>query len=280
MANGMSRHVSLILIGLCLLTAIAGCRRRPDGVLGKEDMAQLMADIHVGESVVEATPSAFPTDSAKRAFRQSIYMRHGLTPEQAEASLRWYGYNMEQYMEIYDRVLEILDRRMRDAELQAGSTDAGSKLNENGISLEGDSVDVWSGVRFRPFASSLQSNLIPFSMMHDQNWEKGDIYYMRSKLIGNSGTVVLNVAVEYDDGSKELFSNKMIGDGWHEVAFALDTLRSARQVYGTLYYPAPEGETAYIDSLSLTRARWTSGKPTPRSEMKKLGSKRHSSMFD
>lgn len=274
------KRVSQILLSLALIAVAIGCSRTPDGVLGKEKMAQLIADIHVGESVVEASPGSFRSDSAKRAFRQSIYARHGLTTEQADKSFRWYGYNMERYIEVYDRVLEILEQRMRDAELQAGSTAPAQTNPENNLALEGDSVNVWSSVQFRPFSSMLESNVIPFALTSDVNWERGDVYYFRSKLIGNSSPVFFNVAIDYEDGTKETFSNQMIGDGWHDISFGLDTLRQARQIYGTIYYPVPKGETAFIDSLSLTRARWTSGKPTPRSEMKRFGVKRHSNRLD
>lgn len=275
------RRLPLIITGLILAGALTCCKRTPEGVLPQEKMAELIADIHVGESVAEATPGSFPNDSTKRALRQAIYARHGLTPEQAEASLRWYGYNMERYIEVYDRAIEILNERMRDAELLAGTSGSNpASTPQNNLTLEGDSVDVWNGITFRPFSSELLSNVIPFSMLHDINWEKGDIYYLRSKLTGNSGPVVFTVAIDYDDGSKETFSNRMIGDGWHDVSFGLDTVRTARQIYGTISYQVPDGETAYIDSVSLTRARWSTGKFTPRNEMKKLSNKRHSPIYD
>lgn len=274
------KRFSLIILSCLTVAWLWSCSSTPDGILPKEEMAQMMADIHIGESVVEANQGSFRTDSAKRAFRQAIYQRHGLTTEQAEESLRWYGYNMEKYMEVYDRVLEILDQRMRDAELLAGTSAQASNPVDQSLSLEGDSVDVWSGVRFRPFASTLSSNMTPFHFLHDPFWEKGDVYYLRSKMIGNSMPVQLTVAIDYDDGSKEVFSNRMIGDGWHEVSFGLDSLKSARQIYGALSYNAPVGETAFIDSISFTRTRWMPGRPSPRGDINPLRSKRHSSSVD
>lgn len=274
------KRFPLFILTLIAIMWLWACSSTPDGVLPKEEMAQMMADIHVGESVVEANLSSFNTDSSKRAFRQAIYARHGLTPEQAEASLRWYGYNMEKYMEVYNRVLEILEQRLHNAELLAGTSVAGSNPINQSMSLEGDSVDIWTGVRFRPFASTLNSNVIPFHFLYDSYWEKGDVYYMRSKMIGNSVPAQLTVAIDYDDGSKEIFSGRMNGDGWHEFSFGLDSLKSARQIYGALSYTAPQGETAYIDSISLIRTRWVPGRRSPRDNINTLRTKRHSSSVD
>ncbi|MCM1293733.1 MAG: DUF4296 domain-containing protein [Bacteroides sp.] len=274
-----SKILSFIIVSAAII--LVACNRTPDDVLDQEDMAQLMADIHQGESVVESNSSAFYNDSLKRAFRQSIYARHGLTPEQAEKSLRWYGYHMEKYIDVYDRVIEILNDRMSQAQEEAG--EAGKKLNDQTfgvLALEGDSVDIWNDIRFRPFNSTMPDNLIAFNYMGEPNWEKGDIYYFRSKLSGNSQPACLTVAIDYSDGTSETFSDRMIGDGWHELKFGLDTVKTARAIYGTIYYNAPEGETAYIDSISMTRTRWISGKPTPRAAISSLRRKPTSSAFD
>lgn len=258
---------------------LCGCSRQPDDVLDEEEMARLLADIHIGESVVEANSSQFTDDSVKRAFRQSIYARHGLTTEQVETSLAWYGYNMEKYVEVYDRVIEILNEDLTAAQERLGSAAPASADNGLGLSLEGDSVDVWTDVRFRPFTASMP-NQISFVLRSEPNWETGDIYTFRSKLSGNSQIGKLTVAVDYSDGTMETYSSKMIGDGWHEARFGLDTLRQAREIIGSFQYDAAGDEIAFIDSISLTRTRSNTGLTSGRDGMVSFGNKRHSSKVD
>ena len=46
----------------CAATALlTSCEKAPDNVLGREEMASLMADIHMGEAVIDYNYSAFPT---------------------------------------------------------------------------------------------------------------------------------------------------------------------------------------------------------------------------
>ena len=71
-----------------------------------------MADIHTGEAVVEQNRQYYPDDSARQVFRQSIYMKHGITPEQFDSSLSWYGHHITEYMALYDRTIEILENRL------------------------------------------------------------------------------------------------------------------------------------------------------------------------
>lgn len=269
-----------ILSILCVAVGIlCACSRQPDDVLDKEEMASLLADIHMGESIVESNSSAFPNDSVKRAFRQSIYARHGLTSEQVETSLAWYGYNMEKYVEVYDRVIELLNEDLTAAQGRLGSAAPASDENGFGLSLEGDSVDVWTDVRFRPFTKSMP-NHISFLLRNEPNWENGDIYTFRSKLSGNSQIAKLIVAIDYSDGTIETFSSRMIGDGWHEARFAVDSLRNAREIMGTFRYDAAPDEVAFIDSISLTRTRINSGFTSGREGVSSLNPKRHSSRID
>lgn len=255
-----SRILPWLTVGLLMLTACTGV---PENIIQPEQMSRLLADIHIGESVVENNQSKFPTDSAKRAFKQAIYAKNGVTSAEVDSSLRWYGYHMDKYVEVYDRTIEMLDDEIAVAQKRAGST-ATATNSSSSIAMEGDSVDVWYDVRFRPFASNLPSDIIPFVLRTEPNWERGDVYTFRSKFTGNSRQAHFNVAVEYSDGSIETSSANLIGDGWHEVKFALDSTRQAREIYGTLQYAGPRGETSFVDSISLIRTRWKPSNPSLR----------------
>lgn len=252
--KGMSRRLTALVIGV-LAVVVVGCNRRPDGVLGKEDMARLMADIQRAEVVVETNTRTYD-DSLKRVLRQSIYAKHGVTTEQVDSSLSWYGYNMERYLEVYDRTIEILEK---DLELAREKASASNERSTIGISFEGDSVDVWTGERFHRWHLNQPSNLIVFNIMADNNSEKGDAYTLRQKLIGTGAPVELVMVVEYRDGTMDYLSKNFNGDGWHDVRFTLDGNKDARAVFGTLSYRPRPGQSAYVDSLSLVRTRTDGG---------------------
>lgn len=249
-----NNQAATVIIAALVSLLLAACSGRPSGVLGKEDMAQLLADIHIGESAIAANSRQFPTDSAKRAFLQSIYMKHGVTREEVDSSMSWYGYNMDKYMEVYDRTVEILEERLEKAQDLAGSSAEG--LTEVSTELEGDSVDVWPGIRTRRFATTMPNEIITFSLNSDRNWEKGDVYTLRTKIIDNHAPLYYSIAVDYSDGQREYISRTLNGDGWHDMQFVLDSARTAQRVYGAISYQPRQGETVFIDSISLMRTRW------------------------
>jgi hypothetical protein len=121
---------------------------------------------------------------------------------------------------------------------------------------------------------------MPFNMKSDNNWERGDVYTFRYKLLGSVRAATFTVAVDYSDGSKEFLVKSAVGDGWHEAAFALDSARTAREVYGSLSYVAQGPERVFIDSISMVRTRWQQWRKPVRQSMKNFREKRRSSTFD
>lgn len=267
------------MLFLLVALVIWCCNRVPDSVIQPEEMASLLADIHKGESVVESNAGKFPTDSAKRAFRQAIYKAHGVTTQQVDSSLRWYGYNMDKYIEVYDRAIELLNDEIAQVSEQAGKSGESTNVYASMV-MEGDSVDIWYENRYRVFTPALSNRIVTFLFNSEPNWENGDVYIFKAKTINNSNPATLTVAVDYADGSGESFGKELIGNGWHEVRFALDSARVAREIYGTIGYNVNDSEVAYVDSISFTRTRWNRSKAPARDIMKPFKNKHISGAFD
>ena len=100
-----------LIMPLAITVSATSCRHTPEGVLEQEEMAQLMADIHMGEALVDFNYSTYPNDSTRKMLKQSIYAAHKVTAEEVAPSLEWYGKHIEDYITVYDRTLEIIQQR-------------------------------------------------------------------------------------------------------------------------------------------------------------------------
>lgn len=250
----MRSSLSNILLCAAVTIVAMACTSRPDDVLDKESMAAVLADLHKGEGVVQSNQREFPSDSAKRVFRQSIFARHGVTSDDVYRSLDWYGYHIEQLDEVYARTVEMLEGELEEAKANIGSASELGKVSD--VSMDGDSVDVWSGVRSRRFSRNMPSDFIRFDLNSDRYWDRGDVYTMRAKLIDTNRPVTYVIAVDYFDGSTEYLTRTLSGTGWQEVGMALDSAKVAHQIYGYIMYEPGDREVAYVDSISLMRTRW------------------------
>ena len=245
----MRRILAAPLLYAVSAVMFMSCDRTPDYVIKPDDMASLLVDIHKGEGVVDLNSSAYRSDSARKALKQSIYMRHGVTAEQFDTSLVWYGHNIEKYIEVYDMVIEQLEKELKDADVAA----AGEKVQ---LAVIGDSVDAWNDARYRRFAYGYPSDNLKFSFRRDENWEDGDVYTWRMYVTNRLSPLRVTIGADYNDGTTDYVTSTVSSDGWNEIAFQSDTARSLRYVYGMMELDPKRGEIAYVDSITLVRTRF------------------------
>ncbi len=230
----------------CLL--LAGCSSRPGYVLSESKMSSVLADMHMAESVVEMSPSRFGNDSLKMLLKQSVYAAHGITQEDFDTSLVWYGHHMDKYIDVLDKEIALLEERDRKA---------GAQAREAGMSMAGDSVDLWSGSPYLVLSDRYPSMAVPFEVAIDDNCEPGDRYTWRIKVIDNERpNINWIIAANYADSTIEVLTANTMLAGWNEVTFITDSTRTLTALRGQFLPVLEDNEnTMYVDSIQLVRKR-------------------------
>lgn len=236
----------LLIISLNVLLAIS-CNRVPSGVIPPDKMSRLMADVHTGEAVLEMNRTIYSNDSLRQLMKQSVLARHGVTGEEFDSSLTWYGRHIDKYMEVYDGTIEILDRRI---------TETGNRIAADAsLSIAGDSVDVWPSARYISIGPRSAAKTVIFSYSRDRNWQRGDSYTWRGKFFNTDTDGEWLLGVDYADGSSEWHSERINGDGWREIHMQTDSLRDPVRVYGYLHGKHKPSSDLRIDSIEMVRRR-------------------------
>jgi hypothetical protein len=247
----MARNsISRIAIAACVTLAVISCDKTPDYVIKPNDMVSLLVDIHKGEGVIDLNSSSYRSDSLRKVMRQSIYEKHGVTSEQVDTSLVYYGHNIEKYIEIYDKVIAELETELKDADVAA----AGEKVQ---LAVIGDSVDAWSDSRYRRFAYGMPSDNMKFSFKRDENWESGDTYEWKVYVVNFQYPTKWTLSADYQDGTTDYVTSSITHDGWNTIKFYGDTAKTMRTFYGVLDHPSAKGSVMYVDSISLVRTRFS-----------------------
>lgn len=224
---------------------IASCGKKDNIVLDKDEMASLMADIHIAEAVVDLNQNLFGDDSSKMLLKQSIYAAHGVTAEVVDSSYRWYGHHIEDYMEVYDKTIKILSNRQKELI---------SATNEQ-IIIAGDSVNVWPMSNHFEFSNRAATRLVTFTVPADSNWRNNDVFTLRFNMATAKNPVTARMVIEYADGKS--FYNIAGGKskGFGEVSIRVDTTMSPVKIAGYIITQPEKNEIVRIDSISLVRMR-------------------------
>lgn len=240
------KHFSTVFSVIALL-AVTACTGVPDHVVQPDVMAELLADLNVAESAVDMSLGKYPSDSSRQAVKQAVLARYGVSTKMLDTSFMWYGAHIDKLMDIYDRSAEILQERLDKNDALAANMAA--------LSVSGDSVDVWSASRRYMFTPLSSSQSLAFSYDADGNWEKGDDYTWRVKMIGPSSSAMFTLVAAYADGATEVLNTSVSNEGWQETRFFTDSTRTVRRLYGLLKVEPPRGAALYLDSVQLVRKR-------------------------
>ncbi len=244
----MMRRLHLLTLALMALL-MAACDSTPENVLPKEQMADLMADLYVAESVTDVNRSQFykgDNDSLRKVLKQSILLKHGVSQELLDSSFMYYGRNLDKYVEVHERMVEILEDRMSHAD---------AAMARAGGSVAGDSVDTWPGAPEVVISRRSPQQVLTFALTPDDNWEKGDQYVWSFKTLNMRQPGQWILAVDYPDGITEYKNGQFQGEGLNQLQLYTDSTRMPTRIYGLLSTNPAEGEIIYLDSISLTRKR-------------------------
>lgn len=240
------RKLLTVISGVLLLSASEACNTQPDGVVPEGKMADLMTDIYRAEALADMNYSQFRTDTARTLLKQAVFDRYGITQEEFDSSMMWYGMHLDKYMDINEKVTERLERQVEEAQSSPFYMAA----------LQGDSVNTWTESAHYVITPRSPSDFLQFRLEADENWEKGDSYTWQFKNVNRLSPIIWGMYIDYEDGSTDIRTAMVTDDGWSRMTVVLDTLRNPEAVYGFMEVTPADGEMIFIDSLSLVRRRF------------------------
>lgn len=240
------RHLLEIVAAVFLIAVAHSCSSAPEGVIAPDDMVDLLVDVHMGEALTDVRYSDFNSDSARLKLRRTVLSEHGYTDEQFDTSLVWYGNHLDQYIKVYDRVIERLEEDFENA--------GNAPVDRSG--LTGDSIDLWDEGSSYVMSRRSPSQFLNFRFDKDDNWKNGDCYTWKFKMFNSITPVDMGMFVDYTDGTTDIKTASLDEDGWKEMTVVLDSMRTPVSVYGYAHFDVRDGEEVFIDSLSLVRRRY------------------------
>lgn len=240
--------VQLRALVILALTAVAvascGSSHKNGDVIPKKKMIGLMADTHRAEAIIDMAYGKYSTDSARAALRQSVYVKYGVTQAQFDSSLMYYGAHLDQYNEIYEAVLEQLQKE--SDRLAASATDY--------VAVGGDSVNIWNISPYQRVSPRMSPSMLTFSLTADETWRRGDSYTLQFRIVNKGAAARAGIFMNYDDGSVEMITSTADdASPKTELTLVADTTKVPLGVYGYTVIEARADADALVDSLALVR---------------------------
>lgn len=238
--SAVAAGVILILAGLA-----PACSDRPKEVLSEKEMVSLMADMQLAESYANSLPHSSDSEKEREEMGEAILKQHGVSREQLDTTLAWYGRNFDDYNLLYEKVdKEIISRRkkMMKGEEERNVVREGDMLwpfGQNGLLTNLGTTDSW------------------ILSIPNPDIEKGDrlVWTMHAN---KSSDLTGVLGVEYEDGSGENNRQNMLGRNKVEITLQTDTGKIVKRIYGTIRLKDRGQMPLFTDSIQLRRLPYDS----------------------
>lgn len=220
---------------------LAGCSKRPKGILSEKEMVSLMADMQVAEAMSETGKGVdINGRNDRELLGRGVLIAHGVSMEEMDSTLSWYGRNMDEYAKLYKKVDEELRRRQSNYALKAGE-----------IEDEGSSSDLWPYGRHLVLTDrSLTDGIV--TKLPASELTPGDKITWKMRALGASSRN-MTLGVDYEDGTTAIAKNASNNsfDKWVEVSLQTDSTLTVNEIFAILNVNG-SGPRVFIDSIQMT----------------------------
>lgn len=241
-------HIILVF----LLLSIVSCKQTPSWVIDNDDMEDLLVDVYLSEALSRNNHIVFNSPAKKEKLFNSVLEKHGITRQQFDTSLYWYGENYDVYSKICEKVTERLNKEKKEIEGILAVTD--KPIHRS------DTADIWIGRRQYATLFSWDYHVLNYKMATDTSFHVKDKYELRMNVFGisekdSTGCFQMELKLKYKNDS--IFSVRKIieKNGLATLSLSSDSL-IPKQISGYISVsPTPQSKYVKIDSIQLLRIR-------------------------
>lgn len=231
--TGVKKYlISVSALGLVFLSS---CVDRPEGVLSDRKMVPVVADMILAEAYGKETLSE--NEMTRQALVEYVLKKHGVSHEEFDSTMAWYGRNDDAYYEMCDLVEKELAAKRRKTEGQT--------------SIEEESSDLWPYSRQSMISVLSNSNAFDFSL---PTTEVGRGERINLKLRMNNmvdGTALLGV--EYDNGVRSYLTRQLGSSKRVDLTLQTDTGLVVNRIFGHFILSGADRLPLWLDSISLAK---------------------------
>ncbi len=251
----MKKIILLTVISIILTTILPSCDNRPDKVLSKSEMEEVLYDFHITQGIIN---SLSPEEQKNaQAYLDALWMKHGISQEIFDSSMIYYNRHPKALREIYARLDAKYDDMQTKLQLETGNNQM------NSIYTGGDTTNLWSGRHLYILRNRDILNKYTFSILADTSFHSKDAFILNltprfivenNELAGND-RLFANISITYNNGKTIGMTRETRSSDNMLMQLAAADPSGIRQLSGFFYYEGAKDtrNMCVISNISLVR---------------------------
>lgn len=227
-------RAKLLVASLLTALLLGSCT---DDHLPQRKMADLIVDLKLAEAYTTSAGRVSPAE--REALRKKILADHGVTQQEYDRSLSWYGHNLEEYVKLYDEVDKRLDKRQKKL------------LASSESSTDGKESSLWPYSMAAMISPKGSQDALMFSIPVSDFTPGERLKWFLRLSAGTPSQMV--IGVDYKEGGTSFVSKRFSSDRRLEMTLQTDSTRNVSRIYGYLTVDNRSALPLWADSITLTK---------------------------
>ena len=233
----------IFILTLLFVLLLSACGKSK--VLSERQMENVLFDFHIADAVINDNRRDFPNEEKKQELYASVFKKHGITQEQFDTSLVWYGRNLDKLLVIYSS----LDKRYA---VLADSINAKiERLKKPEIISDTAQIYIWEDTKAFILTSLPGKNLIDFHLNVDTiQLSPKEYVEFAFNVLGISDSITtpfVTFGIEFPDS---VFVNRrtITDNGLFTVSLppADSITNNPTHIFGSIYLPVWKGDAKIV----------------------------------
>ncbi|MBO4451709.1 MAG: DUF4296 domain-containing protein [Bacteroidaceae bacterium] len=193
------KHLTLLSL-IMMIGILLSCEQKPDGLLSKREMEDVLYDYHIAQYMAANLP--YEERYQSYLYIDAVFEKHGITEAQFDSSLVYYNRHTDQIRDIYEHVQRKLENYDSKLQLESGSNEIRASFT-----LGGDTADIWSGRRMMILRNNPYLNKETFVIHADTSFHLNDRFrlslfvdFVREDQNNRDNNLTACLAVHFKDG--------------------------------------------------------------------------------
>lgn len=228
-----------MLIALSLVAV--SCEDRPEGVVSKGKMEDVLYDYHIAQGVIGNI--SYEERGQANKYINAVFEKNGITEAEFDSSMVYYNRHAEDLKDIYKNLNERFEDDANTLQLQSGGNEMIAKY-----SLDGDTADIWNGRKLYILRNSPYLNRQTFTFKADSTFRRNDHFvftaefdFIRENMEDRDHFLWMALTVRYKDGKSISSVRQSYNLGKQEINLQCGDNKPIEKIFGYFYYQGKSG---------------------------------------
>jgi len=231
----MSKPKFLFVIA-AILVAFSCKPTIPRQYIQPDELEDILYDYHLADAIAERNHNGENMKYNQLLYRQMVLKKHNITQADFDSTIVYYTRHSDKLHTIYEN----LTKRFSDEALALGAS--ANDINQYGnIASEGDTANVWKGVKAAVLTADAPYNTMTFHIAADTTYHKGDriILSFNSDFIFKEGIrdAIAMLAVQFSNDSVACNAMHISSNAKHNVSVSDNERLGIKSIRGFFYLP-------------------------------------------